>query len=432
MAATRAQALLFPPEELAPQVSDAGSSTFTNNMKLPVHRWFRYSAGFSAQWVESVLRDSLPQGPVRVFDPFAGSATTLIACEKLGIECWGIDSHPFVARIARAKLQWRSDVAAYKRKIEQMRELAAQIKPDISGYPPLIQKCYDKKSLAELDVLRRACEKVQDGSPAAELAWLTLTAILRKVSVAGTAQWQYILPKKRKRSPMAAHRAFAECYEMICEDMAFGEAATGPRAHFLEADARTCQGVPDKAATLVITSPPYPNNYDYADATRLELSFFGEITGWGCLQNKIRKHLIRSCTQHVPEAAVNLEEVLSSPELWPIKDELSDVCEKLGKVRLTKGGKKTYHLMVACYFRDLALSWKALRRVCDSPCKVCFVIGDSAPYGIYVPVVPWMGSLAMAAGFKSYEFEKTRDRNIKWKNRKHRVPLLEGRLWVKG
>jgi hypothetical protein len=31
------------------------SSTFTDNMKLPVHRWFRYSAGFSAQWVESVI-----------------------------------------------------------------------------------------------------------------------------------------------------------------------------------------------------------------------------------------------------------------------------------------------------------------------------------------------------------------------------------------
>jgi hypothetical protein len=38
----------------------------------------------------------------------------------------------------------------------------------------------------------------------------------------------------------------------------------------------------------------------------------------------------------------------------------------------------------------------------------------------------------MAAGFKAYRFEKTRDRNVKWKNRKHRVPLQEGRLWVEG
>jgi len=182
----------------------------------------------------------------------------------------------------------------------------------------------------------------------------------------------------------------------------------------------------------VITSPPYPNNYDYADATRLEMSFLREIEGWGCLQDKVRRHLIRSCSQHVPEKAVNLQAVLSYPELEPIRAEITEVCEKLSDIRQTKGGRKTYHLMVACYFADLAKVWHALRRVCQSPSKVCFVIGDSAPYGVYVPVVPWLGTLATTAGFKSYTFEKTRDRNIKWKNRKHRVPLQEGRLWVQG
>ena len=47
-------------------------------------------------------------------------------------------------------------------------------------------------------------------------------------------------------------------------------------------------------------------------------------------------------------------------------------------------------------------------------------------------VVEWFGKLAMAAGFESWTFEKLRDRNIKWKNRKHRVPLCEGHLWVRG
>ena len=68
----------------------------------------------------------------------------------------------------------------------------------------------------------------------------------------------------------------------------------------------------------------------------------------------------------------------------------------------------------------------------DTGATVCFVIGDSAPYGVYVPVVPWLGALAEAAGFHAWRFEETRQRNIKWKNRKHRVPLKEGRLWVEG
>jgi hypothetical protein len=40
--------------------------------------------------------------------------------------------------------------------------------------------------------------------------------------------------------------------------------------------------------------------------------------------------------------------------------------------------------------------------------------------------------LAVSAGFKTFRFEKLRDRNVKWLNRKHRVPLHEGRLWVEG
>ena len=55
-----------------------------------------------------------------------------------------------------------------------------------------------------------------------------------------------------------------------------------------------------------------------------------------------------------------------------------------------------------------------------------------APYGVYVPAIEWLSELALAAGLKRTTFEKTRDRNIKWKNRKHRVPLCEGRLWVVG
>jgi len=214
--------------------------------------------------------------------------------------------------------------------------------------------------------------------------------------------------------------------------MRLGSSVKGPKPTLFLGDARKCEGLPQQFFSLVLTSPPYPNNYDYADATRLEMSFMREINGWGDLQGSVRRHLVRSCSQHVPEKAVDLHRILESQELRPIHDEIEQVCMQLSKLRESRGGRKTYHLMIACYFYDLALTWRALRRVCAVPCKVCFVIGDSAPYGVYVPVIPWLGKLALSAGFESYTFEKTRDRNVKWKNRKHRVPLQEGHLWVQG
>lgn len=426
------QQLLFPSDEPRSEVTDRAASTFVDNMRLPVHRWFRYSAGFSAAWAESVIREFAQERTTRVLDPFAGSGTTLLAAEDAGVESYGIEAHPFVARIARAKLARRSNPKAYLETIERVKGLAAEKTPDIEHYPSLIRSCYDDEPLAQLDVLRQAVDEVADGEPAAELAWLTLVGILRRVSHANTAQWQYVLPKKSKKNPEDPKAGFDNFARTISQDMRASASVQGPAAKFLLSDARTCEGVPRGQISLVVTSPPYPNNYDYADATRLEMSFMREIDGWGDLHKTVRKYLVRSCSQHVPEKAADLSEILASSELEPIRPEITKVCTELAEVRLTKGGKKTYHLMVACYFLDLAKVWLSLRSVCDSPSTACFVIGDSAPYGVYVPVIEWLGKLAMAAGFKTYRFDQTRDRNVKWKNRKHRVPLCEGRLWVEG
>ena len=100
-------------EGLDPESGDASSTTFADNMRLPVHRWFRYSAGFSAAWAQSVIAEASRLKPARVLDPFAGSATTLIAAEDAGALSCGFESHPFVSRVARAKLARRTDPHAY-------------------------------------------------------------------------------------------------------------------------------------------------------------------------------------------------------------------------------------------------------------------------------------------------------------------------------
>jgi len=426
------QALLFPDLANVRRVADAASSTFLDNMRLPVHRWIRFSAGFSGAWAQHVIENHATQNETRVFDPFAGSGTTLIAGEDAGVMALGIEAHPFVYRLARAKLARRCDPEAFRQMIKSIKVSASRRVAEIGRYPKLIRTCYTDEVLAELDRLRCAVESLDDGSNAAQLAWLSLIGILRRCSHAGTAQWQYVLPKKSKKAPANPFCAFDELSRTIQTDITGSPDLNSPPADVLPADARQCGGVPDRFATLVVTSPPYPNNYDYADATRLEMCFLQEIGSWGDLQWSVRRHLLRSCTQHVPERSVNLHSILSDAIMEPIRPQITSVCEHLGEVRLTKGGKKTYHNMIACYFHDMARVWTALRRVCDTPSKLCFVIGDSAPYGVYVPVAEWLGRLAIASGFRSVRFERTRDRNVKWKNRKHRVPLCEGRLWVEG
>ena len=214
------------------------------------------------------------------------------------------------------------------------------------------------------------------------------------MSHVGTAQWQYVLPNKRKRYAAGVQEAFRQQVLLMASDMEWRQATCKSpcSTDYRGVDARSADNYPTDWVTHVICSPPYANNYDYADATRLEQTVLGEVTGWGDLK-ETRRGLIRSCSQHM--VRYNPAEALDDPILEPILDELRSVYQELSVVRDSHGGKKAYHYM-------------------------------------YVPVERWLGELAVAAGFTSWHFEKVRDRNIKWENRKHRVPLHEGRLWVDG
>jgi hypothetical protein len=413
----------------AAQGDPRNSSVFLDNMRLPIHRWFRFSAGFSARWVTDLI--SGYSGKPRVLDPFAGSATTLLAAQATGVESIGVENHPFVARVAQAKLHWVSDpdelVARAERIVNAARPVHLQTPPD------LMAKVFRPEALGQLYGLRDELARQCQGDALDEVLWLALVGILRACSPVGTAQWQYVLPRKTKARVAEPYPAFQDQVQRMAADMTAGQlAAVGPLppARLVVGDARDPASVPEAWADLVITSPPYPNNYDYADATRLEMTFLGEVERWGDLQTAVRRHLVRSCSQHM--AGYDAEPALEAAALAPIRDELTTAYLELEAIRLERGGRKAYHSMIVAYFSDLAACWATLRTWCRQGSTVRFVIGDSAPYGVYLPVERWLGELALGAGFSDYSFTKLRDRNTKWKNRKHRVPLHEGILLVEG
>jgi len=428
----RAQELeleLFPEEV---KVEQDYTATFADNMKLPVHRWYRYTAGFSAAWVNELIRYERKNGRTRIIDPFAGSGTALLECEFEGVESYGVESHPYIYRIAKAKLNWNFPPEEFKSEALSLLKQAKNKTITKTEFPKLILSCYPIETIQKLEALKQTWFEKHQEEDIKNFNWFIITAILRITSPVGTAQWQYIQPNKTKAKVIDPFVAFEAKVNEMYLDMKRAQSRhrNVVDSIILNEDARNIQSIPKGWGDLVITSPPYANNYDYADATRLEMTFWGDINGWADLQDNVRIHLVRACTQHVSGLSDSIDTILNNPKLAVIQSELSEVYETLKEERLKHGGKKNYHLMVAAYFNDLADVFHSLRRVTGENSKMCFVVGDSAPYGIYVPVDKWLGELAVSAGFSNYSFEKLRDRNVKWKNRKHTVPLHEGRLWI--
>ena len=230
--------------EVRPRLEVVGhTSNFLNNMRLPVHRWFRYSAGFSAEWVKWLLAER-EGSDLRVLDPFVGSGTTCLASDEMSVPSYGLEAHPFVHRVARAKLSYAADPDLLLAKAESAFRFAGKARA-AQNYPELIQKCFGAETLDFLDRFRQAVEKEQDSTREAELLWMALVSSLRAVSEAGTAPWQYVLPGRRKTVPPAPEVTLHKAVQMIATDIRFLARRAKPLAKLSVDDARQCVTVPE-------------------------------------------------------------------------------------------------------------------------------------------------------------------------------------------
>ena len=197
-------------------------------------------------------------------------------------------------------------------------------------------------------------------------------------------------------------------------------------------DARRPYPVEPESVDLAVTSPPYLNNYDYADRTRLEMYFFGWAKTWRDITEQVRDKLIIAATTQIRRTEFPANPL--SPELRDLAPEvytdLNDKVNRLAEIRLSKGGKKSYDLMVAGYFNDMLQVLKQVYKVMKKGSEFVLVLGDSAPYGVHIPTERYLGELGLAVGFRDYNLYKLRERGGKWKHnpQRHKVALKESLL----
>lgn len=418
--------------------------TFKDSLKAPVHRWFTYPAGFSYKAVEySIKRFSISAGQT-IYDPFMGSGTTNLVAKSIGINSYGVEAHPFVYRIAKAKLCWdilREDVYNFIKYVrnnlhEEVRKLTKTNNFHIEDYfPELVIKCYQKNILTDLLVLRNIVLSYESDEKLRGFLFVVVTALLRHISSAATG-WPYIAPKKKKvtSEDKDVLTEFISLASKMIDDIYTIRSISSNKCnntkHFIiNGDSRdTSNHIPTNNIDHVFTSPPYLNNFDYSDRTRLELYFWGEAKTWGDITKQIRTKLMTSATTQItrnnPKYEISYELKKYCPE---VTNFLFSAVQELSELRKNKGGKKSYDLMVSGYFNDIFKIIKDVYRVLKDDAKALFVLGDSAPYGVHIPTDNLIGEIALGIGFKNYEIEVLRERGGKWRKnpQRHSVKLRE-------
>jgi hypothetical protein len=259
----RTQAALY--EEIDLELSWSEQELPERERTKHVHRLHPYLGKFVPQLAEVFLRRYAQPGQL-VWDPFAGSGTTLVEANAFGARAAGCDVSAFNCMLMRVKTAVYDPAAL----LGDVVTLSARAKP---GKPAkssaFLKKWFAPRSVAELAAFRDHIE----GTAYPDLWRVVLSRSARSARLARhddldfpaePVRSEYFCHKHRRVCrPVGEAEKFLRRYvrDTVQRVQEFSDVRTEEMVNVLHGDARELD--PPGPVDLVLTSPPYPGLIDY-------------------------------------------------------------------------------------------------------------------------------------------------------------------------
>lgn len=397
----RVQVIEFSPhvhfQEWTKTRTPAVIGTNSGSDPLAFQNWHRFKEAFVPELVQRAVEEtSVALGrPVRsCLDPCAGSGTTPLACQFLGVNPIAIEVNPYLADLIEAKLTVL-DAELVARRCGEVLCSADEVDPlaYFSEAPPtFVEPGIDGRYLFRRDIAGRLASLLNAVFAVPELDIRRLLRVLLgtaalevcNATVSGKGRryrrnWEAI-----RRSPRDLDAAFLEVIDGAVFDM-----ARYSRRKTLAFDLRRGDALAHIAEIpeidLAVFSPPYPNSFDYTDVYNIEL------WGLGYLRSSIDNRNLRNMTMR---SHVQLKRDFSAPQCPPI------IAEAVKNLRQVDGlWNKNIPDMIGAYFADLATILSGIGSKLSAQGRAYMVVGDSRYAGVDVPVAEALAQMAPQLGF---------------------------------
>ena len=371
----------------------SSSVSYVGNKKIPFLRIYRYKEAFAFNFVKDFLKRFGADSDDYVFDPFSGLGTTMFTSMLSGIPSIGIDKLPiayFISKTLPLFLFLKEN--EIKKVWESTKPRIETSKPaDVAMDVPIMQVAFNEKNLLLLRKLKSAIDGLSE--PYKDIFLLLFFSILEECSF--TSKDGQFLRLKRNKKVSDPIEAMSKKVAQVEEDihrikflhpsMSIDEKVI-PDVYL--ADTRDLSNIKFRQKpTIIITSPPYANRYDYTRTYSLELCFhfvknFEELKA-------IRFGILRS---HI-EAKIKKDEKPPHPAVEEVIDALSK--KKLNNPKIPD--------MITAYFVDMLQVIKEWYKVLAPGAKVAMVVDNVRFEGEMVPVDLILSEMAEEIGFEVKE-----------------------------
>jgi SAM-dependent methyltransferase len=407
-----------------------------DNKTLPVHRWVPWIAGFSAQFVQDAIDAYLPKRNREhhvVMDPFAGVGTTLVEALKAGCHTVGYEINPFAVLAARAKVNcvdanqrtlrtkvetFRFDLFKFEKQVDRKwlnadeKSVRAVISSLASNQPagfksriPFFSPPVEAKFLYALDRIASFRE------PYRGLFQSALGATM--VSFSNYSYEPSLSSRPGAGKPLIENasvaRAVSQKLETILEDTALVLAQYGSiwksRTRDVFASSYLSSSLPKQEVSLVITSPPYMNNYHYVRNTRPQLHWLGLMKASESLRGYEEESFGKFWQTVRQGPTVDLTAALP---------ELNRMIYKLQCLNVDRGqyGGPGWANYVATYFNDCDRFLKQAKSHLKPGARAVIVVGNSIIQGVEFKVDELLAELAETRGLTVEEVLMVRKKRV--------------------
>ncbi len=284
--------------------------SFQANKTERLHGWIKYREGFSAGLVESLLGDFGIKPGDTVLDPFAGSCTTLLVAQALGVNAVGIELLP------NSHLAWDAKSRVYRYDLAEISHVLHLIEsqtppPSSRPFPhlPITESAFPPEVERDLMAYDQWFDTLELSADTRLLCRFALMSILEDVSYTRKdgqyLRWDVRAEKIRAANERRRSQGLAPVHGInkgvipsvksellkvltrIRYDAQVLQREPPPPSSQTLVRGNTLSELPKMPPAVfdaVITSPPYANRYDYTRTYALELAYLGvgEGISTGC------------------------------------------------------------------------------------------------------------------------------------------------------
>lgn len=367
---------------------DSTYSIEQSNPNSFTHGFFKYPCKFIPEIPRWAIKKYATENSL-IFDPFAGSGTTLLEAQIMGFDAYGTEIDPVAKKIIQAKTQKYSsdDIDSIDFMYDKIiKTLENDSTSSIEVFIPKINNLehwFNANNANTLGKLRTLINEIQN-KKAQSFLEIVFLSIIKSVSNADDTSPKPYVSKKIIKDPPDALERFKSTfvrYRIMLQE--YADANPNNIIKIAEGDALNTET--NFTADLAITSPPYINAFDYPRTLRLE-------NLW--METHTEESILNSKKQYVGTEHFNLEdERTKSLDILELSTTLKE------KFTLIKNTDEKRAFVVKKFFSDMKSNLLNVNTHLSTGGHYIIVIGNSVIRKNLIESWKILSDIAPYAGF---------------------------------